>query len=509
MSDRRLVALGLFLFCLGLYALASGGHTYSSDEEGMLATTESLIEDADPVLSINPGNTGVTPQRIGRDGKVVGVSGMAQSIVAVPLSAAGRAFAAVAADEERREFTERVFTGWTNSFSTAVGVVLVFLCAELLGATRKRAAALALVYAFATWAWPHSKTFFSEPLATTLVLASVYYALRAAQSKRWRDVALSGMWIGWALSARSSTGLFVPFIGLYLIVALVGWPPDWRRLVRVVVWFGIGSAVPLAFLMFTNWWRFGDPFDLGASSLPLSFPIQEGLYGFFLSPGKSVFLYAPIVLVSAVALAWAPRERRRDVVFLVVLGLVNALFFARFIQWHGDHSWGPRYLTMSLPFFVLPVAAVMGSVRWRRAVAAAAVTGFAVNLLGVVVYFNQYFDIVHHSVPWVMEPEGPSYWKKMHFDPYWSPIAGHARMLPDIARNTMKRVDGEDAGIQEWPTTTSGRYVWYFGPPQADSWAYWVQPAHGPQKLWLFVPVWLAVSAAGTVVLRRGVTAPA
>ena len=496
------VAVALFLLLSGIYALTAGGHTYSSDEEGMLATTRALVERRSVVLEITDDNGPVTPRTSGRTGEPVGVSGLGQSLIGIPLYLVG-SLASDTVAESYVDVTERVFVGWTNSAVTAAGAILVFLVAELVGARRRWAVALALTYALGTMAWPHSKTFFSEPLATTLVLAATYFAVRATQAVRFRDVAVAGAFAGLALIARSSTGLFAPVIGLYL---LLRWPDRRSRLTSVVTTglsFGAGAAIPVALLLASNWWRFGSPLDFGYESVPLSYPIHEGLYGLFLSPGKSLFLYAPAALVGLVAVPFAPRRHRPEVALFVALGAVNALFFARFFQWHGDHAWGPRYLVMSLPFFVLPVAPLLDRLRWRRALGAAAVAGVLSASLGTVMYFNQYFHIVERARPGPLLPEGPSYWRPMHYEPYWSPIAGHVRALPDVFENSLARLDGEDEQLQPFEGSTVFRYGWYFAPPQLDSWAYWLFPTHGPKTLLLMGPVFLAVAGAGGVALRR------
>jgi len=43
-TTRRRLALAIFLLLTGIYGLSAGGHTYSSDEEGMFQTTRSLVE---------------------------------------------------------------------------------------------------------------------------------------------------------------------------------------------------------------------------------------------------------------------------------------------------------------------------------------------------------------------------------------------------------------------------------------------------------------------------------
>ena len=481
---------------VGIYGLCAGGHTYSSDEEGMLATTEAILERRSPELVITDDNSGMTPRTEGRNGAPVGVSGLGQSVVGMPLYLAGSVAAETVA-ESYENYTQRVFVGFTNSFVTAAGVVLVFLIGGLLGASRRAAIALALVYGLGTMAWPHAKTFFSEPLTTTMVLAATWLALRAARDHSLRLCAAAGAAAGAALFARSTAGLFLPVLGVYLLAAF--WAGrDLRRPLAAGTAFTAGAVPLLALLGASNWWRFGSPTSFGPKSIPLDYPILEGLYGLFLSPGKSLFLYAPAALVGLAAVPFSPSGRRRDVALVTAVGLVNALFFARFLQWHGDHAWGPRYLIMSVPFLILPVAPLLGRIKWRRALLAAGAVGFGTAALGTAMYFNQYFHIVERALPPLeIGPAGPTYWESMHYDPYWSPVAGHLRALPDIVRNTTARLDGEDDDLQRFPDTPGQRYGWYFAPPQFDSWAYWLFPAHGPKKLLLLVPLFAAALVVG------------
>src|SRR5581483_3525417 len=179
---------------------------------------------------------------------------------------------------------------------------------------------------------------------------------------------------------------FLPVIGLYLLFAFPRrWANWFGRWLRVGLAYSAGAAVPLAVFFWSNWWRYGAPTNMGPKSIPLNYPLQDGLYGFFLSPGKCLFLYAPVVLVGVLAVPFAPRRHRPAVALMVALGAVNVALFARFFQWHGDHAWGPRYLIMTIPFFVLPLAPLLDRIRWQRALAVSAVLGLFSAFLGVVV----------------------------------------------------------------------------------------------------------------------------
>ena len=497
-ADRR-VAIALTAFVFGIYALFAGGHTYSSDEEGLFFTTKALVERRSPIVEATEDNIRVLPVRAGRTGGPVTVGGFAQSVLAAPLYVAGSIAGTGIHGGNYGEYPERLFVGWLNSLVTAVGAGIVYLFARRLEATTRWAVALALTYAFGTYAFPHAKTFFSEPLAATLSLGACYLVVVGARRRRLHTVALAGLVFGFALHARASVGLFAVGFGLYLAWMFGREGRLVRRLGTIGVAglsFGAGMVLPVGLLLLTNWWRFGGPFDMGYESIPLDYPIEEGLYGLFLSPGKSIFLYAPAVAVGIAAIFVRSRWRA-EVLMCAGLAFLNALFFARFIHWHGDHSWGPRYLILSLPFWLVPIAPTLGRLRWRRALIATAALGLASASLGVVMYFNQYFNIADQAIEWTFAEDGPTYWRSLHYDPYWSPILGHARALPDVAENTVRRLDGDDRDLKEFPGTTVQKYGWYFGPPQFDSWVYWLRPARGPHRFLLMVPVFLAAIALG------------
>lgn len=502
-TDGR-VAVALFLLTFAVYALLAGGHAYSSDEEGLFITTQALVETRSPAIHVDDTNNRVLPVTSGRTAAPVTVGGLGQSLVAVPLYVAGSVAGIGIHGGNFGNYPERLFVGWTDALVTALTVALVYLSTRRLGTERRWAVALALVYGFCTYAMPHAKTFFSEPLATVLSVAALLGVLRGVQERSVVSTALGGAALGFALHARASVGIFLPLLGLYLLWAWWRAGAGLPRVLAAGAAFGGGVAVPGALLLLTNWWRFGEPLDFGYDSIPLSYPLQDGLYGLFLSPGKSVLLYAPVVALGLLSPFFVRREQRPVAALCVALGLVNALFFARFPYWHGDHSFGPRYLVMSIPFWVIPVGPLLARVAWRRALAITAVVGFVVAALGSVMYFNQYFDIAEHHAVAKLEilPDGPNYWRKMHYDPYWSPVLGHARALPDVVANSVRRLDGEDAALQEWPGTTNQQYGWYFAPPQLDSWVYWLFPTHGPKRFLLLAPVLVGIGVLGAVRLR-------
>lgn len=483
----------------GAYALSTGGHTYSPDEEAIFQSTRSLVR-AQSTIDVTDDNAAVTSHHRLDDGRIVTVVPLAQPVVAIPGFVAGKA-ASLLAPASQRDAVVRLFTLFTNSLVTAGAAVVVMLLAERLGAARRHAVVLALAYAFGTMAWSQAKTLFSEPL-TALLLAGATLTVMRVRDTELDDVAtkaavVAGLLAGGAAFSRPAAVLFMVPLAAY--VAITAQRDRGRRRARqATLAFVAGCAVVLALFAAGNWWRFGSPFDLGYQEVPLDFPILEALQGFLFSPGKSVFLYAPIALVGVVAVPKAFRRYPAEITLLLTLVVLNLLFFSRFRFWHGDNAWGPRYLQLVLPLLVVLAAPVMAHRAWRRAAGAATLLGVAVpGLLGAALYFNQYFAYVDvdRGVGHDLVRYEPRYREVMHWEPEWSPLVGHTHLLDDAVTTTAHRLTGDRAGAPPFPTTTWERYAWYYARPvQIDAWWAWLPVVGLPKFLLVLVPLFAALS---------------
>jgi hypothetical protein len=216
---------------------------------------------------------------------------------------------------------------------------------------------------------------------------------------RWRAGRASGPWLagsgfGVGLLFLSDSAVLLG-VGLLLLPAFV----PWRRLLSARrAWLGLVLPV-LPVLAWTCWYSLRRDGSLVPAVYGGSFstPLPNGLYGLLLSPGKSLFVYNPFLLLAipgAVAL-W--RRDRAATALLVMLMAARALLYARWSDWAGGVSWGPRFLMPAVgPLALLAVYGVSRILRLRRpwlrvpaaAVAALAVLGGAVNVASVWVNYG-------------------------------------------------------------------------------------------------------------------------
>jgi len=453
MQHHHRLPLAIFLLLTGVYLLTMSGHTYSADEETMLAVTRGLLASGTVAVVVED-DAPVSALRPGRDGGRYSPYGVLPSLLALPLQALGGLAAPLGAGAA--DYASRfAVTALNASLTAATAALLAAWALRLLNVERRAqsveqnaargatlwAGALGLIYGLSTFAWPYARTFFSEPLAALLIMLAAERAHKANVERRAQSVErenstarralfISGLACGLLLTTRIAAGVALPVIGLYVLWGC--WqsrPGDGMgrstfyalrsalyALRSTLPWL-LGLLPGIALLGWYNLARFGTLLASGYASEGALFttPLAVGLYGLLLSPGKSVLLYAPPLLL-ALPGAWALWRRGERGVVLLALGifLSHLLLYARWGEWQGGGVWGPRFLLPVVAPLLLLAAGLfastptviarksvpsvdkkIASAGLRRALSLALcgvvlVVGFVGNLGGVLLHFGTY-----------------------------------------------------------------------------------------------------------------------
>ena len=145
---------------------------------------------------------------------------------------------------------------------------------------------------------------------------------------------VAGICIGLAIFIRLDSILLLPIF----------WR-DWRSSLKM-----LRGIIPFILLIGgANWYRFGSPFLDGHRQDPAMAlaPFMGGIPGLFLSPGKGLLYYAPLCVFAL----FFQKDWR------LWLPFVLALFFHGMLyDWTGGTGWGPRFLFITLPFLLIPLA---------------------------------------------------------------------------------------------------------------------------------------------------------
>jgi hypothetical protein len=90
---------------------------------------------------------------------------------------------------------------------------------------------------------------------------------------------------------------------------------------------------------------------------PWTTPWHEGFFGALFAPGKSIFLFDPLILLALVltVLHWRrlhPGVRAYALASCLML-FVYLSFYARYFAWAGDFAWGDRYVSTAVQLVAL------------------------------------------------------------------------------------------------------------------------------------------------------------
>lgn len=356
----------------------------------------------------------------GRNNRVYAVAPLLQSLVHVPGAAGRRALGQLAPRSAPHSLALASHVG-PAALGALVCVLFFGLCSRL-GFSKWSAGASTALLAAATTLWVYARSPYGEILQAACFTAFFAALVRAPTGPPRRAGLVLGATAGLLVASKLVYAVAVLGGVVFLAGSLRG---RWRELRTLVLWAAAAAAPFAALVLFYNWARWGSLTDAGyvltpkagvVNASPFGEKISTGLWGMFLSPGKSVFLYSPPLVL---ALFGFPRLLRRSpaVVWAMTATIVPVLLvYSRFLFWAGDYAWGPRYLVFAVPVMLLPAAALIDDVRawaagWRRRVAAAAIgavaaIGLFVQALGISFYWDHFIRISHEAATrWLGAPD--------------------------------------------------------------------------------------------------------
>jgi hypothetical protein len=290
----------------------------------------------------------------------------------------------------------------------ALAAALAFLIFARLGLSIRVSVIAASMLALATPLFAYSAVLFSEPLTCVLLLgaAAVLFVGRTDTLVSWQEAVLGGILLGTMIWVRPTHVIAAP---IFVIAILArdgekGWRAA-RILACVVAVFGVAY-------LWRNNHLFGDPFDFGYPSVSdggknmnsFDTPIFTGLYGFLFSPGKSVFLFAPPILLAIAGIRKLARLDKGLAVVAATLPIVYLFFYAKFTQWEGGFCVGPRYLLPAIAVLCLGLGPILEDAGpWiRRAAIGLFIAGFAVEAINLATSFfedqanGNYYDVQYN-----------------------------------------------------------------------------------------------------------------
>jgi hypothetical protein len=256
----------------------------------------------------------------------------------------------------------------------ALAVMMLYLCARRLGADGGAAVWLAVIFGAGTMHWQYSVNTYEESQIALCALTVLWAALRARDAAGIGWPLVVAVAAGVALAFRlSSVALTVPVVACLMVSDIAARPG--KRLRRTGTWLlaGLLGAGPFAAaLAWFNAARFGSWTQTGYATahvtVDLGIPLAgssmlDAVAGMWLSPGKSVILFSPAIVLGLVGLVllWRKSPAVAAAITLAVAG--TTALHGSLSWWAGDLAWGCRYLASSLGLLVLAALPLVHSRR--------------------------------------------------------------------------------------------------------------------------------------------------
>ena len=372
----RVFAAALLLY-LGYHPV---GASAVPDAVVMFDLTRSIVEDHSIALS---GNVLGFESNRGIDGRYYSQYGIGQSLYNIPFYVAGRAVQRrTGARLGKSDSILKAAVGTSSAVAAAATVAVIFLLAVAM-LERQRAALVAAALAGAgSLLWPYAKFGFNAPLTAFILAAMTLLLWRGVVEDRPSLLAWAGWVAGFGWLTRHEFPVIVVPVAVWLAVT-AGRHGAWRRLMAFLPGVAAGGLVWCAY----NFARFGRPFFVGYEPHYTG----AGFYGLLFSPGASIFLYWPAILLCITGLVVLARANRPAAWLLALPGLAVFLYVGWLLDWPGGRSYGPRYLVPALPLLSVGAGALVArtDAAGRRSIGIAVLLSVFLQLPGVLVDYSR------------------------------------------------------------------------------------------------------------------------
>jgi hypothetical protein len=389
-AATRRIALWLFLSFACFYALCSSGRLRTPDEYMTLFETESIVMRHSTAVpqALAAGNFYGTYDHAGQPRAPYPPG---QALLATPWYALGRYAIAklpgVPAND--RDFIFAFTTCLSSAVYAAAAVAFALLILAANGVGLRVSLYVAALIGLATPLFAYSSWFFSEPLTTMLLMAAAYALFGFGGISRTNAI-VSGLLLGAAVLVRPTNGIEAVIFFAAILVSR-------KKFDDRAIAFALAVACGVALLLAYNTAIYGRPWDFGYPSAAeggrnlnsFHTPVLHGLAGFLLSPGKSIFLFAPPLLAAIFGMRKLWNMNRGLCIAAACSLPIYLLFFAKLTNWEGGYCFGPRYMVPALALFCLSLGPALEapSRRCRFIAVVLGILGFAVEVVGMATSF--------------------------------------------------------------------------------------------------------------------------
>lgn len=266
--------------------------------------------------------------------------------------------------------------------------LMIFLFAKKVYKSQKIGFASAILFSFTSFVWPYNSSFFTNPLVGLLIISSLYFLYKGIKTSAKFSIELSAFFLGLVVLAHPGYVFLIPIVLAYGIYHL-------RKNKTKLLKFIVICLLVLSIQGLINHERTGSftNFAYGQEeSLTEDHKDWIGLVGLLLSPGKGDFIYYPLSILFPISFYLFYKKKMSIGILFYILFFVSYFFFGTINDpnWGSLGSWGPRYLVPLVPLISVALGNLLTlkSKLVKTAIICLGVLGFAINLLGKLIWYQ-------------------------------------------------------------------------------------------------------------------------
>jgi hypothetical protein len=364
------------------------------------------------------------------------------------------------------QMTPQFLLAFQASLYAALTLAFLYLMSvEEFNLTGRGAFAGCVFLATCTYFWSYSRNLYDGVLCGLLLTMAMRFLLRYQRAGRTIDLVLAFACLGFGIATRVS--MVIPAAAGLAFVAVFCTHGKPRGLTLAV----LTLAPFVAWQLWYNDLRTGSPLvspvqtEQYAETNALDGNLAIGLAGLLFSPGKGLFVYAPLLFLSVAVFPAFFRRYRSAAVFVLLVGAGWLMLHAKLRGWHVPWGWGPRHMVTILPVLAVPAlvfAPTTWSSRWGRvAIVVMAGAGFVLAFASLVANWEHRMAVRYQSRTHTKELIA------------WSVTQGQAIDIVIGALNNLQVVMGTRSpvnirGASDLNTYASNRInMWWYTLPRA------------------------------------------
>ncbi|MFA6357383.1 MAG: hypothetical protein WCY09_01760 [Candidatus Omnitrophota bacterium] len=344
--DRK-IKIGLLIFALFslVYFLSVRGNIEISDTGFSVQTAKSIVTKHS--LSIQECRGGYS-YKSEKDAKCYSKFGLGLALIFTPYVLLGKIVATLSSLPEAQ--TINFLISFYNIFFGAGACVVMFYIIKFFGGSDRISLNMALLLGLGTFCWRYSIWDFSEAAQMFFLALSIYCVLRnSIKSLSWGAFSLCCLLL---LKA-----IYIIYIPIFIIYILTKNRQDAKDTLTRAGMFLLIILAGFSLILLLNYIRFGEFFEFGYGLEAREFyflGIQEHVKKLLYWLDKGVFIYNPLFILGILGYCKLFKLFQKEAIFFLSIITFHLLLTSMWYSWHGDWSWGPRYLVPTAPLWLVP-----------------------------------------------------------------------------------------------------------------------------------------------------------